>query len=80
MNRFVLFIFTIVSLTTLAIGQTTQHIRVKILDRLGAPLPNAEVVAILKSGAYQDAKFDNGEYKCEPNGAVCEDLCCRAWL
>jgi hypothetical protein len=28
-------------------------------------LPNVDVVAILKSGAYQDARFDNREYKRE---------------
>jgi hypothetical protein len=66
MNQYVLFILTIVSSTTLATGQTTEHISVKILEGSGAPLPNADVVAILKSGAYKNAKFDNGEYKCEP--------------
>ncbi len=66
MNQYVLYILTIVSWATLAAGQTTQHIRVKIIDGSGAPLPNAEVVAILKSGAYQDVKFDDGEYRCEP--------------
>jgi hypothetical protein len=50
MNQYVLFILTIVSSTTLATGQTTEHISVKILEGSGAPLPNADVVAILKSG------------------------------
>jgi hypothetical protein len=66
MNQYVFSVLTIVSLTTLASGQTAQDIRVKIIDDLGAPLPNADVVVVLKSGAYQEAKFDNREYKCEP--------------
>jgi hypothetical protein len=65
MNQYVVSILTVLLLTPLVSGQATQHIKVKVIDGSGTPLPNADVVAILKSGAYQDTKFENGEYKCE---------------
>jgi hypothetical protein len=45
-----------------------DHIAVKITDKNGKQVANADVVAVLKSGAYQDAKLDatDGLYKCEP--------------
>jgi hypothetical protein len=58
MSQYVVSILTLLLLTTLASGQATQHIKVKVIDGSGTPLPNADAVAVLKSGAYQDAKFD----------------------
>ena len=49
-------------------AQGAQKIQVKLVDDKGVPVQNAQVAAILKSGAYQDALWDQatGYYKCEP--------------
>ena len=49
-------------------AQGAQKIQVKLVDDKGVPVLNAQVSAILKSGAYQDALWDkvSGLYKCEP--------------
>ena len=49
-------------------AQSAQKIQVKLVDDKGVPVQNAQVAAILKSGAYQDALWDkvSGHYKCEP--------------
>jgi len=49
-------------------AQSAQKIQVKLVDDKGVPVQNAQVSAILKSGAYQDALWDkvSGQYKCEP--------------
>jgi hypothetical protein len=49
-------------------AQVAQKIAVKLLDDAGVPVKGAQVAAILKSGAYQDALWDkvSGHYKCEP--------------
>lgn len=38
---------------------------IKVTDEKGTPVEKADVVAILKSGAYQNTKFVNGAYVCE---------------
>jgi hypothetical protein len=49
-------------------AQVVQKIAVKLVDDAGVPVKGAQVSAILKSGAYQDALWDkvSGHYKCEP--------------
>jgi|Laugresp1bdmlbsn_1035097.scaffolds.fasta_scaffold23248_2 hypothetical protein len=49
-------------------AQTGQKVAIKLVDDKGVPVENAQVAAILKSGAYQDALWDqaSGFYKCEP--------------
>lgn len=49
-------------------AQVAQKIAVKLVDDAGVPVKGAQVSAILKSGAYQDALWDkvSGHYKCEP--------------
>ena len=65
--------FTIFSAATLchlltAQAQVAQKITVKLVDDAGVAVKGAQVAAILKSGAYQDALWDKltGCYKCEP--------------
>ena len=49
-------------------AQVVQKIAIKLVDDAGVPVKGAQVSAILKSGAYQDALWDkvSGHYKCEP--------------
>ena len=49
-------------------AQTVQKVAIKLVDDAGVSVKNAQVAAILKSGAYQDALWDqaSGEYRCEP--------------
>jgi len=49
-------------------AQTGQKVVIKLVDDKGVPVEKAQVAAILKSGAYQDALWDqaSGHYKCEP--------------
>ena len=64
-------------LAPLATGRRAQHIKAKIIEDLGAPFPNADVVVVLKAMLYREAKFDNGEYKYEPTA---RSVSCRAWV
>ena len=66
MKKSIIFLFTFLTFATVGSAQIVQHIVVKLLDGAGNPIPTGQVAAILKSGAYQDAKFDAGEYKCDP--------------
>lgn len=52
----------------LAADPAAAGIAVKVSDAQGLPVKDAQVVAILKSGAYQDAKLDaaDGQFKCLP--------------
>jgi hypothetical protein len=58
-------ILALFSLTAVALS---ENIVVRVTDASGNPVQNADVVAILKSSAYQDAKFDSadGNFKCQP--------------
>ena len=49
-------------------AQTAQKVVIKLVDDKGVPVQNAQVAVNLKSGAYQDALWDqaSGHYKCEP--------------
>jgi len=57
-------------LLTLAISATgfAENLVVKVTNDKGQAVANAEVVAVLKSGALQEAKLDpaDGHYKCQP--------------
>jgi hypothetical protein len=56
------------TLLTIAFAQPEPPIVVKLTDASGNSITTGKVAAILKSGAYQDAKFDTvtNEYRCEP--------------
>jgi hypothetical protein len=43
-----------------------EHIAVKVTDSAGNAVEKAQVVAILKSGAYQDTKLVDGTFICDP--------------
>jgi len=66
MNKLILTISTFITLASVGAAQAVQHIVVKLLDGAGAPISTGQVAVILKGDAYQDAKFDAGEYKCNP--------------
>lgn len=68
MSKYISFILTLFALAANAHAQTIQHIVVKLVDATGTPITTGQVAAILKSGAYQEAKLDvaSGEYKCDP--------------
>lgn len=53
---------------TISAAAVAENIVIKVTDDKGLPVQNADVVAILKSGAYQDAKVDSadGNHKCQP--------------
>lgn len=59
---------TIITLLLLVVSAAfaQERIAVKVSDSTGKPIENAQVVAILKSGAYQDTTLENGEYVCSP--------------
>lgn len=57
----ILLLFLAISSVCLA-----DQITVRVIDDKGAPVLNAQVACILKSGAYQDAKLDQGDYKAQP--------------
>ena len=49
-------------------AQDSQKISVRVVNDAGQIIKNAQVTAILKSGAYQDVLYDaaSGEYRCQP--------------
>lgn len=49
----------------LAGGAGQAKILVNVVDEKGAPLSDAEVTVVLDSGAYQDAKFEDGKFECD---------------
>ncbi len=70
MNLLRITIFSVASLCHLLTvhAQVVQKITIKLVDDAGVPVKGAQVTAILKSGAYQDALWEkvSGHYKCEP--------------
>ncbi len=62
--------FFFLLLLTLSISATSfaENIVVKVTNDKGQPVANAEVVAVLKSGAFEVAKLDaaDGQHKCQP--------------
>ena len=70
MNLLRITIFSVASLCHLLTvhAQVVQKITIKLVDDAGVAVKGAQVAAILKSGAYQDALWDkiSGHYKCEP--------------
>lgn len=63
--KLLLSLLALISFSAAAVADT---IAVKVVDAQGLPVQKADVVAILKSGAYQDAKLDkaDGQHKCHP--------------
>jgi hypothetical protein len=60
-----MFLLGLFGLTAMAFA---EDIVVTVTNDKGQPVESADVVAILKSGAYQNAKLDkaDGKYKCSP--------------
>lgn len=66
MTKTFLLSLALASTLSCCLADENQHIAVKVTDRTGALIPDAQVVAILKSGAYQNTFFKNGEFTCDP--------------
>jgi hypothetical protein len=61
-------ILSLLALVSFTAATLAENIAVKVVDAGGLPVQKADVVAILKSGAYQDAKLDSTDscHKCQP--------------
>ena len=62
------FLLALLALGSVCLAADQQQIVIKISDAKGLPVKDAQAVAILKSGAYQDCKLDpaDGQFKCQP--------------
>jgi hypothetical protein len=63
---FLILVSAVVVLWNASAAVEPHTLVIKLVDTTGAVISDGTVTAILKSGAYQDAKFENGFYRCKP--------------